>query len=163
MLWKRGSACIQPYAFFCYLLFFFFFLNVATLFTGRSLIYLLFRFHFSYVLFYVLRVKDNNMLIIFLSMSFLIIGVNHLIVFFEDEPKAFLVTISWFVCLSRRHFPLPPSPLPPLDVDPLTLSRSCSTFLRDFSSGHSRSKRKKERKDGETGMRTIDPWRRVDK
>ena len=37
--------------------------------TGRSLIYLLFRFHFSYVLIYVLRVKYNNMLIIFLSMA----------------------------------------------------------------------------------------------
>ena len=46
-----------------------FFIYVAT--TGRSLIYSLFRFHFSYVLFYVLQVKYNNMLINFLSMSIL--------------------------------------------------------------------------------------------
>ena len=37
-------------------------------FTGRSLIYLLLRFHFSYVLTYELRVKFDNMLI-FLSIS----------------------------------------------------------------------------------------------
>ena len=60
----------------------YFFLNVAT--PGRSLIYSLFKFHFSYVLSYLLWVKYNNMLIIFLSMSFQI-GVHHLIVFETNQ------------------------------------------------------------------------------
>ena len=46
-----------------------FFFNVASLHTGRFFIYSLFRFHFSYVLFCVLRVKYNNTLI-FLAPTF---------------------------------------------------------------------------------------------
>ena len=66
------------------------------------------RFLFSYVLIYVLRVKFDNMLIIFLSMSFLFsicIGVNHLIVFETNRTnrKAFFTS----TCLVR--LPVRPS------------------------------------------------------
>ena len=56
-------------------------------FTGRSFCLLLFRFHFSYVLTYVLRVQFNNMLQFSLHVNPLI-GVHHLIVF-ETNRKPF--------------------------------------------------------------------------
>ena len=66
---------------FWYLCFFFFFFNVATFLTGRSLIYSLSMFHIIYILPYVLMVKDNNTLINFSLHVNPIDGVDHLIRF----------------------------------------------------------------------------------
>ena len=50
---------------------------------------------------------------------------------------------------------------PVISTYPLTLlSRSCSTFLRDFSSGYSGKRKKKRCQDGDTNTRPH-PWTRI--
>ena len=66
---------------------------------GRSLIYSLFNFHFSYELFYLLRVKYNMLIILSMSLQ---IGVHHLIVFVFDILIVFL-KILHLKYLQKEH------------------------------------------------------------
>ena len=126
----------------------FFFLMLLP-FTGRSFIYSLLRFHFSYVLLYVLRVKFDNMLTKFFCLQHSTLdGVDHLIKFFPNHLSSFRILHSWFECLRR----LPRS-------SRFTHSRSSSS---SSSSSSPRTIHSSKGKVGE-GIRTLDPWRRVDK
>ena len=118
----------------------------------------LFRFHFSYVLTYVLRVKFKLTLQFSLHINSLI-GVNHLIVFETNQFLPFSRPLAMFAC---RFFSLF-SPIPPFPscggchVFASSLSFRFDSYLVISVS----SVRASYEKRGRTGMRTFDPSERI--